>query len=124
MGVEISSRASYDYEYDYGYDCDCDCDYDYDQYIADIEMVTGVTSNMSPNVLGTAVVPTQLKETPIKSDRRLFPLRTLSLRLGLGLGLGLGLVLQLTHQHQITTSYVVRSRCLTWFGISIVIGIL
>ncbi|EDV90858.1 GH12946 [Drosophila grimshawi] len=33
-------------------------------------MVTGVTSNMSPNVLGTAVVPTQLKETPIKSDRR------------------------------------------------------
>lgn len=40
------------------------------QYIADIEMVTGVTTNMSPNLVGAAVVPTQLKETPIKSDRR------------------------------------------------------
>lgn len=43
------------------------------QYIADIEMVTGVTTNMSPNVLGTAVVSTQQqqhKEAPIKSDRR------------------------------------------------------
>lgn len=36
-------------------------------------MVTGVTTNMNPNVLGNAapvVVPTQLKETPLKSDRR------------------------------------------------------
>lgn len=33
-------------------------------------MVTGVTTNMSPNLVGAAVVPTQLKETPIKSDRR------------------------------------------------------
>lgn len=34
-------------------------------------MVTGVTaSNMTANVLGTAVVPAQLKETPLKSDRR------------------------------------------------------
>lgn len=43
------------------------------QYIADIDMVTGVTTNMNPNVLGNAapvVVPTQLKETPLKSDRR------------------------------------------------------
>lgn len=32
-------------------------------------MVTGVvTTNMNPNVLGA--VPTQLKETPLKSDRR------------------------------------------------------
>lgn len=39
------------------------------QYIADIDMVTGVvTTNMNPNVLGA--VPTQLKETPLKSDRR------------------------------------------------------
>ncbi|XP_017957984.1 protein hairy isoform X2 [Drosophila navojoa] len=33
-------------------------------------MVTGVTTSMSPNLVGAAVVPTQLKETPIKSDRR------------------------------------------------------
>lgn len=38
-------------------------------------MVTGVvTTNMNPNVLGAAAaavaVPTQLKETPLKSDRR------------------------------------------------------
>lgn len=33
-------------------------------------MVTGVTANMNANVMGTAVVPSQLKETPLKSDRR------------------------------------------------------
>ncbi|KAM8709031.1 hypothetical protein ACLKA7_015925 [Drosophila subpalustris] len=33
-------------------------------------MVTGVTVNMNANVMGTAVVPSQLKETPLKSDRR------------------------------------------------------
>ncbi|ALC43507.1 h [Drosophila busckii] len=33
-------------------------------------MVTGVTTNMSANVMANAVVPAQLKETPIKSDRR------------------------------------------------------
>eukprot|EP00099_Drosophila_melanogaster_P000114 NP_001014577.1 hairy, isoform B [Drosophila melanogaster] len=33
-------------------------------------MVTGVTAANMTNVLGTAVVPAQLKETPLKSDRR------------------------------------------------------
>ena len=38
------------------------------QYLT--EMVTGVTAANMTNVLGTAVVPSQLKETPLKSDRR------------------------------------------------------
>lgn len=38
------------------------------QYLT--EMVTGVTAANMTNVLGTAVVPAQLKETPLKSDRR------------------------------------------------------